>query len=682
MRIANYINASLGVSSAIPTSTPRSVLPSKQLSYIPATLQAVGPVVKRALPLHCNENDEDTAFFEPTLNNWYKSRAGELYNQFARNLTKSSNWDLDERESEPQLFALEMLGLEGFDCGISNNGCMLLPTCDEVLTKLRDKEKAQWVWFVLRSMHHLTHINAVVNEQTVVSQLNLEALAEAAAHTFYWKYDESVAHKCEVLAGLVNAAIASAFVVLGALLPNPAPAVAGGALPITKAESAASSTFLARKGPKLAQFALDFGSNIPDDTSSYLPEVKAAGDAIQKAVCSHFANGPAGLETKARLQIKSDMVRFYHDYRRLVQDASGDIIRGVNHNCIATTLPVSKGLGFSTLLASVLRSGHYLTFTQEQQKRFDREPHYIEGDLTQYYKNALVSTSLKGQMCYIKCTPTKPKKWDASIFEPSKGKFCYTRCWQNWNSEKELRMFGLDEITKPDNDWRIEINAFLQASYDHYNTNGLRASSARFPSVQDLFNGNVTSTSGSYLPVCDTQLSHRKGMPDRMSGIPCMCGDSYGDKTTKFWEEANFDSWTATHQTGDKAIKKIPAYVCKNDMAINREPPVTYFLNLCNMGWRWPNKKDPKDPEGFLLKGADNLCREFKSAVDDFQLKRSEAPDPNCYMCTINPIGKRVRDRQYDTIRNLYRNSPGDASKQYYNFREACTHYQKRTKAC
>ncbi|KAL8675733.1 MAG: hypothetical protein Q9186_007646, partial [Xanthomendoza sp. 1 TL-2023] len=151
--------------------------------------------MKRFLPLHCNENDEDTAFFRPTLANWHQSRAGELYDQFARNLTKSSDWTLDERGSEPYMFAVEMLGLEGFECGISNNGCIFLPTCDEVLTKLQDKEKARWVWFVLRSMHHLTHISAVVNEQTVVSQVNLVGLAEAAAHTFYWKYDESVKHK-------------------------------------------------------------------------------------------------------------------------------------------------------------------------------------------------------------------------------------------------------------------------------------------------------------------------------------------------------------------------------------------------------------------------------------------------------------------------------------------------------
>ncbi|KAL8812679.1 MAG: hypothetical protein Q9223_007234, partial [Gallowayella weberi] len=528
--------------------------------------------MKRSLPLQCNANDEDTAFFKPTLHNWHQSRAGELYDQFSRNLTKSPDWGLDDRESEPYMFAVSMLGLEGFVCGIGNNGCNSLPTCDEVLTKLRDKENARWVWFVLRSMHHLTHVGAVVNEQTVVSQVNLVGLAEAAAHTFYWKYDQSVANKCKILASLVNVAIISAFVVLGTLLEAATPAFAGGALPVVEAEAAASSAFLSSKGSTVAQFALNFGSNIP---------VPPATDAIQKAVCSHFANVPAGLETDARLQIKSDIDRFYNDYRRLIRGTSGEIIRGVNHDYI-------PALGFSTLLASVIRSGDYLTFTQDQQEKFDREPHSIEG----------------------------PKNSDASLFEPSEGKFCYARCWQNWNSEKELRMFGLDEIAKPDNDWNIEIKAFLQASYDHYTRNGLSASSAGFPSVEDLFNDRVTSTSGTYLPVCDTSLSHRAGTPDRMSGIPCMCGDSYGAETTAFWGETKLDSWSEADETGDPAWAKTPAYICRNDMAINRESPVDYFLNLCNMGWRWPNKSSPKDRKGVMAKGRDSLCSEFASAVE------------------------------------------------------------------
>lgn len=98
--------------------------------------------------------------------------------------------------------------------------------------------------------------------QTVDSQVNLVALAESAAHNFYWKYDESVANKCKILAGLKKAAIQAAFVFLAILVPATAPAA--GVIP---AIEAGSSSFLAMNGPKLTQFALNFASAFPTNVS-------------------------------------------------------------------------------------------------------------------------------------------------------------------------------------------------------------------------------------------------------------------------------------------------------------------------------------------------------------------------------------------------------------------------------
>ncbi|KAL9580545.1 MAG: hypothetical protein Q9203_006258, partial [Teloschistes exilis] len=301
--------------------------------------------------------------------------------------------------------------------------------------------------------------------QTVDSQLNLVALAESAAHTFYWKYDESVANKCKILAGLKKAAIQASFLFLGLLVPATAPAAAG-IIPEVEAAVANSSSFLAMKGTRLAQFALSFTSAFP----------------------------------------------------------------------------------------------------------------------TNHYKNDLISTVLKGQMCYIECSSKSSSQSDITRFEPEGGNFCAAKCWQNWASEKTLKVYGLDEIAKPDNDWGIQVQAFLKASYDQYKKSGFRTG-PMLPPTETLFDNEVKTTSGSYLPVCDSYISHHNS---HLSGIPCMCGDEYGSETARFWEAANFASWKAVQVNGESETKKGPPYLCKNDMSMERTPPVAYFLNLCNTDWRWP----------------------------------------------------------------------------------------------
>ncbi|KAL8767369.1 MAG: hypothetical protein Q9194_006007, partial [Teloschistes cf. exilis] len=340
--------------------------------------------------------------------------------------------------------------------------------------------------------------------QTVDSQLNLVALAESAAHTFYWKYDESVANKCKILAGLKKAAIQASFLFLGLLVPATAPAAAG-IIPEVEAAVANSSSFLAMKGTRLAQFALSFTSAFPTNGSS-----------------------------------------------------------SENFNL----------LGYSTTLVQVIRSGEYLVFTDEQDKR----------DFTQHYKNDLISTVLKGQMCYIECSSKSSSQSDITRFEPEGGNFCAAKCWQNWASEKTLKVYGLDEIAKPDNDWGIQVQAFLKASYDQYKKSGFRTG-PMLPPTETLFDNEVKTTSGSYLPVCDSYISHHNS---HLSGIPCMCGDEYGSETARFWEAANFASWKAVQVNGESETKKGPPYLCKNDMSMERTPPVAYFLNLCNTDWRWP----------------------------------------------------------------------------------------------
>ncbi|KAL8929146.1 MAG: hypothetical protein Q9172_000581 [Xanthocarpia lactea] len=319
MRVGDYLTVALAVSGIFPGHSAALMLPPKQLDPTPAVNVTAIPLSERGLNLYCRSSAEDNAFFAPTKENWRSSGAGEKYKNFAASMVKHPEWA--GRKTEPYLFAKMRLGREGFECGVGLRGCTLRPTCDEVLTVLGDRDEARWVWFVLQSMHHLTLVSSVIDEQTVRTQVDLLSLAESAAHTFYWKYDEAVVHKCKILAGLIKAAIMSAFVFLALLVPESAPAIAGG-VGAVEATAVASSSFLATKGSTLATFGLNFGSNFPTNVG---------GPAIDEMQCP-FANADEHLEEKARMGIKNQMALFYADYRKMVQSTNSDILEGVTVN--------------------------------------------------------------------------------------------------------------------------------------------------------------------------------------------------------------------------------------------------------------------------------------------------------------------------------------------------------------
>lgn len=67
------------------------------------------------------------------------------------------------RLSEPNFFARDILEWTDLDCGISYSGCIRMPSCDYILTKLQNMEKARQVYFILLSMHNINLISGVVN---------------------------------------------------------------------------------------------------------------------------------------------------------------------------------------------------------------------------------------------------------------------------------------------------------------------------------------------------------------------------------------------------------------------------------------------------------------------------------------------------------------------------------------
>ncbi|KAL8992666.1 MAG: hypothetical protein Q9169_006926 [Polycauliona sp. 2 TL-2023] len=639
-------------------------LPTQQLTPISKGPAGIASHSKRRENLFCHTN-EDAAFFERTPENWVASQAGDKYMDFAKNMIQNPAWA--DRESEPFFFAMQTIGLDGFECGVNLDGCKQRPTCDDVLTFLGNKDDARWVWFVLEAMHRLTLVGAVIDQQTVPSQVDLSTIAEDAVHTFLRKIkqDDAKDRQCHLLVGLVKAAISTTFSILGSAMTAAAPA-AGAAAPVVASSAAASSAYLGRGLGTLASYANMFAGNVATNVG---------GQAIEDKMCPVKIDNK-GLEQDTRIRIKKDMDAFYRTYRTFIQTTNSDIIKGVTHDD-------DPSVSESTLLANVIRSGEYLRFSPEQEKRFEKEGHLIEADMNQYYKNALVATLLKDQMCYIHCSPQKPETSDITNFEPESGKFCNARCFQDWGSgEGDLEVYGIDAISYDANPWGIEIQGLLKDSYDNYKKNGFRTDPT-IPSADQLFHDSLTPAAGSFLPVCDSYLGPPKN-DGGFSGIPCMCGDEYGGETTQFWTAAGFDKWAATKVEDVREVHKGPPYLCKNDMAIAQTLPVPYFINMCNLDWRWPQVTDYN--QFVLMKGRDSRCEAFIEEAQN--VKYNLVLDVNCNLCFDSPVAKKVYHgpkKQKDAIKNLFLHFTSSAKArgdQSYNFHRACEIMEENNGKC
>lgn len=159
MRVLRFFSVVLGVFRLSPVQSIPVDSSPKPIDSLSADSLVRKPSKKH--PIHsCGATVEDAAFFKPMRENWRESRAGEEYATFSASMIVCPEWA--GRESEPSLFALQKLGWEGFKSGVSYHGCTLRPSCDDVLTKLEDKDKAPWVWFVFQAMHHLTLVSSVI----------------------------------------------------------------------------------------------------------------------------------------------------------------------------------------------------------------------------------------------------------------------------------------------------------------------------------------------------------------------------------------------------------------------------------------------------------------------------------------------------------------------------------------
>ena len=181
-------------------------------------------------------------------------------------------------------------------------------------------------------------------------------------------------------------------------------------------------------------------------------------------------------------------------------------------------------------------------------------------DMTVAFKNSLISSALKSQMCHIHCSPCDTDSEDgddpcASKDDEDGGKMreprfclsldvvCQAQCWRNSLHAKNLDFFDIAELSQPNNPWEINLDSYLQVLYSHWEQfHGEK--DPGFPNVTDLLYDQVTDVSGSFLPVCfdgNIMPSDFKDSAGDDRTIPCTCGDDYGNETSLFFHEAGFD---------------------------------------------------------------------------------------------------------------------------------------------
>lgn len=118
--------------------------------FPPPPLASDGPV------LYCDHE----GYFNPSR--WSESDAGKAYAQWTMVVNKTSKaWQ--NRVSEPDFFLRSVMGWSDMDCGVTYKGCVRMPTCDQILSRVRDRHIARQIYFVILSVNNINLISGVVN---------------------------------------------------------------------------------------------------------------------------------------------------------------------------------------------------------------------------------------------------------------------------------------------------------------------------------------------------------------------------------------------------------------------------------------------------------------------------------------------------------------------------------------
>lgn len=297
-------------------------------------------------------------------------------------------------------------------------------------------------------------------------------------------------------------------------------------------------------------------------------------------------------------------------------------------------------------------------------------------NMKQHFTNAMISQSLKNGMCYLHCTNLVPKASEVNMadsrFEPVPGTYCQPQCWQNFEVKKStaLEMFGINELSKPNNRFGIMADEFVNAAYKRWQQNHYSQENF-FPTIDEAINGTkAMSSSGSFMPVCYND-AHLHDISDKHSKqvkyLPCICGDQFGNETTEFLSEAGINQWVDAE--GGKGI----AEACQRSFNLDATRTVPSYLAICGLDWHFPVRGDkklgiPRDRHHRFGKGHDYYCDAVHEQATGLAAKGMAAKDLDCEICNSD-TGMAIRHLQ----RSFVHHNGGDSFWNLNNFNRSCT---------
>ena len=257
---------------------------------------------------------------------------------------------------------------------------------------------------------------------------------------------------------------------------------------------------------------------------------------------------------------------------------------------------------------------------------------------------------------------------ELSQFEPVPGTFCQTQCWRNWKKGNNVELYGLHDLVQPDNDWNLALQDFVSGSFKHWQDHRFDQQDENlFPTVGEILSMQATSSSGSFLPVCYSELMPPVDMQDKdeVHDLPCVCGNDRGNETKLFFKEAGFDNWVGNQDGHGVAV------ACQREMDNTEIPPVTAYLELCDNGWHFPLDYE----HGDLQKGADEQCDQVRSLQASLLEQGHDTRNINCRICFDTPVGALIMASQKNKIK-------GDVHRfrNVFSFWRACIKYDRNPK--
>ena len=253
-----------------------------------------------------------------------------------------------------------------------------------------------------------------------------------------------------------------------------------------------------------------------------------------------------------------------------------------------------------------------------------------------------------------------------SRFCPVSGTICQAQCWQDSRGAKNVELYGAEALMQPGNPWDVDLDNFLQASFERWQKSRY-APGTMMPSLDELRDGEVTSTSGSFIPVCYDPLIKPGNFDIKKESkvMPCACGSIYGNETKAFFREAGFGNYIeADRALGDR---------CFRDLQGVGAPPLEMYMTLCELGYHWPLLgKTGEMVVGYITLGEDPHCGQVRQWVTDRKTEsqgRMTKEELNCKLCFLSDVGKAIKEEQlhavYKSLFHSWKDSLKDKCRRY-----------------